>query len=88
MDTKSIVMDRLGITKLGKKGRLEGYAPDGRKIHCHMGDEIAMEVMRFNGQIDFVVGRYDKDALMYRVAYDPNMGAGRIIRIENAYSSL
>jgi hypothetical protein len=88
MDTKTIVMKRLGISKLGKKGRHEGYDDNGKKMHCFLGDEIAMEVMRVNGQVDFVLGRYDHKDKVYRVAYDPNMGAGRIKRIENAYSAV
>ena len=81
-------MERLGLKKLGKKGRLEGYDADGTKVHDNMGEEIAMEVLRHNGQTDFVIGRYDHKARLYRVAYDPNMSAGRIKKIENAYSSL
>lgn len=88
MDTKSIVMDRLGIKKLGKKGRFEGFDDNGNKMHIFLGEEIAMEVMRGSGAIDFVVGRYDHEKKVYRVAFDPNMAGGRIRRIENAYSAI
>lgn len=86
MDTKSLVLERLGWKKLGKKGRLVGYDEDGTMAHDNLGEEIALEVVRCDGSKDFVVGRYDADARLYRVAYDPNMKAGRILKIENAYT--
>lgn len=86
MDTKSIVLERLGWKKLGKKGRLVGYDEDGTMAHNNLGEEIALEVVRYDGSKDFVVGRYDVQARLYRVAYDPNIQAGCIIKIENAYT--
>ena len=87
MDTKEIILERLGWEKLGKKSaRFIGYDADGTMAHNDLGEEIALEVMRNNGETDFVLGRYDKDARLYRVAFDPNMKAGRIIKIVNAYT--
>lgn len=89
MDTKQIILDRLGKEKLGKKvARLVGYDADGTRVHDYAGDEIAMEIVRYNGIKDFVLGRYDHEARLYRVAYDPNIKAGQIKAITNAYSNL
>lgn len=87
MDTKKIILDKLGLEKLGKKStRLVGYDADGTKVHDYFGDEVAMEVMRVTGKSDFVLGRYDKKARLYRVAFDPNMKAGNIKSIINVYT--
>lgn len=88
MDTRAIVLERLNLKKLGKKARLVGYDADGTKVHDNIGEEIALEVTRYNGEKDFVLGRYDHNARLYRVAYDPNITAGPIKSIDNAYSSL
>lgn len=88
MDTKAIIMERLGAKKLSKKSRLVGYDADGTKVHDNLGEEVALEVLRYNGEKDYVLGRYDHDARLYRVAYDPNIAAGPIKSIENAYSAV
>lgn len=88
MDTKSIILERLGQSKLGKKGRLVGYDADGTMAHAFLGEEIALEVTRYNETKDWVMGRYDHNARLYRIAYDPNISAGPIKSIDNAYSSL
>lgn len=88
MDTKAIVLERLKLKKLGKKSRFVGHDADGTMAHAYLGDEIAMEVTRYSGAVDFVMGRYDNQARLYRIAYDPNIKAGPIKSIDNAYSSL
>lgn len=86
MDTKAIVMERLGWKKLSKKlQRLVGYDADGTMVHDNLGEEILLEVQRNNGDKDYVLGRYDHTTRLYRVAYDPNMRAGRIKCITNAF---
>lgn len=85
MITKNIVMDKLGITKLGKKARFKDY--DNSAIHVKVGDEVAMEVVRHTGETDFVIGRYDEEKRVYRVAYDPNMKAGKIKEIAVVYAN-
>lgn len=87
MNTKEIILKRLGWAKLGKKpNRFIGYDDDGTMAHNNIGYEIPMEVLRCSGEKDWVLGRYDKDARVYRVAYDPNIKAGRIEKILNVYS--
>lgn len=87
MESKDIILERLGWERLGKKApRFVGYDEDGTKAHADLGEEVALEVLRVTGEKDFVLGRYDKDARLYRVAYDPNMKAGRIKSIVNAYT--
>lgn len=87
MDTKAIIMEKLGWSKLSKKpARLVGYDADGTMVHDNLGDEIMLEITRGNGSKDFVLGRYDSISRLYRVAYDPNMKAGRILKIDNAYT--
>lgn len=83
MDTKAMVMERLGTSKIGKKVKFKDY--DGS--HINVGDEIAMEVKRLDGSVDFVLGRYDASRKMYRVAYDPNMRGGRIKEIVSVYAA-
>ena len=85
MNTKSIVMDKLGISKLGKKARFKDY--DNGAVHIDVGDEVAMEVLRYTGETDFVLGRYDSIKRVYRVAYDPNMRAGKIKEIVTVYAN-
>lgn len=85
METKNIVMDKLGISKLGKKARFKDY--DNGAIHVNVGDEVVMEVVRYTGITDFVVGRYDAAKRIYRVAYDPNMKAGKVKEIVTVYAS-
>lgn len=87
MDTKSIILDRLGWKKLGKKARLVGYDADGTQVHDNLGEEIALEITRINGEKDFVLGRYDEKKRRYMIAYDPNISAGRIKSIDNAYTT-
>lgn len=87
MDTKAIILERLGQEKLGKKAaRFVGYDEDGTKVHANVGDEIAMEVLRVTGTMDFVLGRYDEKNRIYRVAFDPNMSAGKIKSIVHVYT--
>lgn len=85
MDTKKIVMERLGMSKMGKKCRFKDY--DNGAVHINVGDEVAMEVKRVTGETSFVVGRYDDKSRMYKVAYDPDMGAGRIKKIVMVYAA-
>ena len=54
MDTKKIVMERLGMSKMGKKCRFKDY--DNGAVHINVGDEVAMEVKRVTGETSFVVG--------------------------------
>lgn len=89
MNTKDIILERLGKEKLGKKvARLIGYDEDGTKVHDYVGDEIALEIMRYDNTKDFVLGRYDNATRQYKIAFDPNMKGGPIKSIVNAYSSL
>lgn len=78
-------MDKLGISRLGKKARFKDY--DNGAIHLNVGDEVAMEVMRLDGTVDFVIGRYNKDRRVYMVAYDPNMRGGKIKEIVTVYAN-
>lgn len=82
-----MILKRLGWAKLGKKpNRFIGYDDDGTMAHNNIGEEVAMEVMRYNGDKDWVLGRYDEKSRLYHVAYDPNIKAGRIEKILNVYS--
>lgn len=86
MESKEIVLEKLGWETLGKKGgRLVGYNQDGTVAHCNYGAEVAMEVVRVTDKRAFVLARYDEDAHLYRVAYDPNPNEGRIKTIVNVY---
>lgn len=84
MDTKTLALERLGATKLGKKVKFKDYESG---LHLNVGEEIIMEIKRHSGEEDFVVGRYDSKSRVYRVAYDPNMKAGRIKEIMFAYAA-
>jgi hypothetical protein len=87
MNTKEIIMKKLGWDKLSKKAsRLVGYDTDGTMVHNNLGDEVLLEVVRFDEQKDFVLGHYDHKARLYRVAYAANMKAGRIKTITHAYT--
>lgn len=85
MDTKSEVLKKMGLTKLGKKTRLRGFE-DNKDIHFFAGEKIILEVQRYNKTVDFVIGRYDHQRKLYLVAYDPNTKGGRIEKIINAYA--
>ena len=85
MDSKSAVLSKMGLTKLGKKTQYKDYDKKGREIHINVGDEVVMEITRGNGSKDFVMGRYDDVWKVYRIAYDPNASAGRIISINTIY---
>ena len=85
MNTKGIVMEKLGISKLGKKAKFKDY--DNEAIHVNVGDNVAMEVLRYNGETDFVAGHYDAHRRIYRVAFDPNMKGGRIKEIVTVYAN-
>lgn len=82
MDTKAMVMQKLGIAKIGKKVKFKDY--DGS--HINVGDEVVMEVKRIDGSMDFVMGRYNAAHKLYRVAYDANMRGGRIKEIVSVYA--
>jgi hypothetical protein len=85
MDTKQMVLDWLGWSKLGPRVRWKGYDPDGTEVHADLGDLTAVEVQRFNGDREYIVGRYDRATRRYRVGYDPNISAGPVKMILNVY---